>query len=1138
MFVLTIVASAGLIRRSEGQNGQKPPDPTPEQRKLVDDSRTERNAADRKLNGIRQRRDIARTNAGRIAALTELSSVSEAPVYELKTLKDSVTSVASGTPLDKFDKIKEEVDSAVATLKAREQDLGNVPDPKPKIVSDELAADRKLLQNVEPLKSDLDTTKQKLTESLQGIYTGIQERLAAAFERELKPLADLKPGDDAEKIRFALLPGLGRYPMNGRLWTRVEEAWRELEPPLNKSGIVDHAANKAAVDKRIEVVREKINGVPPKLEAWLKTLAEETDKRATAVVDRTSAITTGQARPDDGLLDVVEQTRNWSVAADQILSAYKDASAYLLQTGRKPDVDNAAQPFQALSLQSRRLANETSTLSELLIGDLSQFVGDQVRLFYFDDVPRLMYILNDRTKEIGGLAGAREQAATERRRLTESELDVSEAAQRVNNAQSRVRAIQEDLRQAKAQADSSSSNLLRTQRRLDDVQKKKDATEGEKQRAERVRDDAQRDADAANQRYDSLKDEQNGLPAQLAEARRTLEQAQADVIRSRRAATLAAQSEVEAFATARDNAPLWLAPATSFSKDPAKRVLMYAFNDSKTVFLRGTREDLSLVKEIIKQFDQPEPNARLTLWTLQLNSDGSPGGLHRFNDSLLAIEDELAFTRSQTAASISLLRDTVTRKAGEVGKRHETGFSAVASSKKGPLSRLYFYEQEVLDALGVDLAKCMQSGDDGRAAVDKALTSLPDPAGATTLGEALLVLKLAKSEYRSCIMSEFRNTLSDKIQLSNGEKKIAVTDWFRSLDRLLGTDLTMRSGISASQKELVHALMRTRIDRDLQSLSKELGSYTALRSAPAKANAGTRISNILARLRPSVKVDSSTIVELIQENRNAFKDQSPTSSDYARVAAADQMLKEMIIAFEDDVDRHFFQPMIQRLRTTLSGHHIGLRIIQRSSVLARNRLIARVDAGASAQLGLGEEHDILQATRQLAQMVTAAQGAGIPALLGGMQALPRNKGPELYGITNRGNFQVTPVIDPSGQALRFRFDHVSLVDVREPNGTTNPQLPRVDRHTVNTEVQVSNLELREVSRFEVNTKLGLPNRKSGGIPVLNEIPILRDIPLIGWFTRSGGRAGSIQESLIFAQTTIYPTIREMLELLISQVDGQ
>jgi hypothetical protein len=103
--------------------------------------------------------------------------------------------------------------------------------------------------------------------------------------------------------------------------------------------------------------------------------------------------------------------------------------------------------------------------------------------------------------------------------------------------------------------------------------------------------------------------------------------------------------------------------------------------------------------------------------------------------------------------------------------------------------------------------------------------------------------------------------------------------------------------------------------------------------------------------------------------------------------------------------------------------------------------------------------------------------------------------------------------------------------VREPEGTTNPRLPRIERHTINTEVQLSNLETREITRFEGNSRLGLATTYSGGIPILRDIPGVRHIPLIGWFVRRGGKDAVVQQSVIFGQTTLYPTISDMVNLL-------
>jgi hypothetical protein len=93
-------------------------------------------------------------------------------------------------------------------------------------------------------------------------------------------------------------------------------------------------------------------------------------------------------------------------------------------------------------------------------------------------------------------------------------------------------------------------------------------------------------------------------------------------------------------------------------------------------------------------------------------------------------------------------------------------------------------------------------------------------------------------------------------------------------------------------------------------------------------------------------------------------------------------------------------------------------------------------------------------------------------------------------------------------------------------------MPRIERHTVNTEVQLSNFETREISRFETNARLGLPTTYWGGVPILKDIPHVRPwVPLIGWFVRKSGSNSVAQQSVIFGQTTMYPTIGDIVKLL-------
>jgi hypothetical protein len=201
-------------------------------------------------------------------------------------------------------------------------------------------------------------------------------------------------------------------------------------------------------------------------------------------------------------------------------------------------------------------------------------------------------------------------------------------------------------------------------------------------------------------------------------------------------------------------------------------------------------------------------------------------------------------------------------------------------------------------------------------------------------------------------------------------------------------------------------------------------------------------------------------------------------------------------------------------------------------MLATNRGKARIDPRASAQLAVGDEQDILSGVQQLAQLYTMVQSGGVLAAAGALQVHLREPQPEIVALTTGNKFEVTPIFDPSGQALRFKFDFVGSSKVQEPNGSTNPQFPRIERHTVNTEIQLSNLETREISRFETNSRLGRPTQYSGGFPVLKDIPYVRPwVPLVGWFVRKGGTNGAAQQSVIFGQTTIYPTIGTMIDLL-------
>ncbi|HLK56676.1 MAG TPA: hypothetical protein VKU00_08935, partial [Chthonomonadaceae bacterium] len=455
---------------------------------------------------------------------------------------------------------------------------------------------------------------------------------------------------------------------------------------------------------------------------------------------------------------------------------------------------------------------------------------------------------------------------------------------------------------------------------------------------------------------------------------------------------------------------------------------------------------------------------------------------------------------------------------------------------------------------------------------------IPQPSGTTTLAEALVVLSLAKRSYQIGIWNDFSSRVNPFIRTSTQEAlgvstlaaEYQVRTTFPNLKRFMGTGTEDGAGIHSFQREVVDQLGRNAISpmleylRGLAARKDDLAKRLQEIDAQAKANPMLPPDLVdhralLKAQQPTVQKDlqvafgwlaRSTVYQndflnedIVKSIGNAssaeleaqargFRDAARFRLANAREAALNETLKKYVQAVDDDLQQQFVEPMFDRLRKRLVMEaKVGVGIIQRTSVLASNRLVARVDPSASAQLAVGEEQNILQETLQLTQLIGAAQTGGLTSVLGGLDRLPPSTPPGVYGITTGNVFQVTPIADPTGQALRFRFDHVLSSPIREPNNTTNPQLSRIERHSINTEVQLSNNEIRTISQFDSNAQIGLPTRHSGGIPILRDLPVLRDIPLIGWFTVSKGRAPIVQQSLVLGQTSIFPTIGDVIELL-------
>ncbi|BCM88909.1 hypothetical protein IAD21_00751 [Abditibacteriota bacterium] len=1016
------------------------------------------------------------------------------------------------------------------------------------------------------------------------------------LDDEQKPVTEMAAPNatpNAVELRETLADNLVGFANTISLLEPFDTVWADMGQKIMDIDADAFTTPIGQVNDARDAIQQKKQDVLEKLPSWFDSLSADAQSQRRSNLDKLPELLAdpkGQLGSSQSLIkgtqgelkDLNELRAGWLVLAAQLEDKPKHARQIaVLKTAS-----------EALYEDTANLAASKNILEDAIGGSHANETVQSVSLYYFTDVPRLMQILNPDVREEGGDPSAKAKAEVARLRLGQAEIDLVNAQQAVNDVQPRIVAIRNERASAKGLLADIVRRHKSSSRILEDLKAQTAVKADVLKRAQRADDDRQAEEETANAEVQRLDGEQATLDGLMAE----LERAQNAVNSSRMTMQLAVEAESKAFASSRSKTPFLFAPAIAASDDPVRKVRIYGFRDSKTIFLRGNQDDVDRAVEIIANFDRPAPQARLTLWTLQMSGSGNKQGLKNFNAALQHMEGTLATTRGQMTDSVTLLRECVNEEVNRIAQR------TVKSELPAPLNadsiklfqttyaRWMFYSPEVLRRLGVtsDHITTKQTTKTWQDSTVVGRSLLPDPAGTTTLGETLLVLSLSSPETQKNVWEHFQA----KYNAAFNKPKTAPVPCFLSLrrqlwidqvglDPLMGPPTASNIGnpvLTPAQREITDALVQANLPqmkKRVRALVEEMiliaedikqpGPVDPARLLKLRVIQKDNFQELMTLANWFVEAQglqlSYSIKSLLLETdpvvaaeklRDQYIDRSArytgedavayilgplsdTSIDRAfingRIAAADEMLKRMITAAEDDLDRQFISPSINDLRTTLANRYVNVGIVGRTSMLATNRSLSRVDPRASAQLEIGPEEDVLGATQQLAQLIVSSQTGGV---LGGLSALggvKREGPPELYGITSGATFEVTPIFDPSGQALRFQFDYAQNNFIQGPNRTVNPQLPRIERHTINTEVQLSNLELREVSRFEANSKLGVPKKNSGGIPILRDLPILRSLPLIGWFSRRKGSAGAIQESVVFAQTTMYPTIGDIVNLL-------
>jgi hypothetical protein len=286
----------------------------------------------------------------------------------------------------------------------------------------------------------------------------------------------------------------------------------------------------------------------------------------------------------------------------------------------------------------------------------------------------------------------------------------------------------------------------------------------------------------------------------------------------------------------------------------------------------------------------------------------------------------------------------------------------------------------------------------------------------------------------------------------------------------------------------------------------------------------------------------------------------------AHTANVDNYLKRLTTALDDDFNTQFYYPMFRAIRKGSQSYKVEFGQTETTNVLANNRELGKVSPSATMEFDLPRRDILVREGIDSALAVYNDAGAliqdpsflalakmkqgGVPSATGGVvnvlpslsnptaeQMIRQGAGsgprfesnveklipdPAIYKFETGTGYEVRPVIAPDGQAVVFDFNYMYTTQVREPVRADEKHLGRIRQHFIDTDVHLSNFELREVSRYVVALKAA---RTAKGVP------LLEDIPVVGALWRPlPSDEKSLQQNIIMAQATIFPTLFDLMGL--------
>ncbi|QDU08675.1 hypothetical protein [Gimesia aquarii] len=377
-----------------------------------------------------------------------------------------------------------------------------------------------------------------------------------------------------------------------------------------------------------------------------------------------------------------------------------------------------------------------------------------------------------------------------------------------------------------------------------------------------------------------------------------------------------------------------------------------------------------------------------------------------------------------------------------------------------------------------------------------------------------------------------------KVGIDSKEIQAAIIKW-REVSNKLFSLLKSANPIYKKTKEHFQS-----VDSSFNTLA---GSALQLRFAKQNALDSRQDLDHKKFLDMQIDQTEDRYIELVEGTRS-------------HTANIDNYLQRIATALEDDFNTQFYTPAFRAARDASRYWNVSFGSIETSSILTNNRSLGKVAPKATMEFDLPKRQLAIIEGMNIAQAAVKEYGAlvndptflAITSMNGGenvqggftippdsleKQVLgqPGSQGqtfgsafenlipdPAVFKFETGTGFTVRPVIQPDGQSVIFDLNYLYRTNVREPVRADEKHLGRIKEHFIDTDVQLGNYELREISRFVISLKA----TRTG-----NGVPLLSDVPGVGVLFRPTPSAeSSLQQSQIMSQAVIFPTLFDLMGL--------